>query len=556
MRRLSYRKTAIRYAQGIFTLCALLALAAFVARNPHQALHESQAQTASIAEAYGRLPLSFEANEGQAHESVRFISRGQGYSLFLTAQEAVLALRQDEGVRGNWQGRPSPSSGRAATLRMKLVGASDAPQVQGEEELPGKSNYFIGNDPQKWHTNVANYGRVKYAEIYPGIDLFYYGNQRQLEYDFVLAPGAKTEQIKLAFDGADEIRIDEQGELVLHLNGSEVRQLKPLVYQEVDGQRVEIAGNYVLRGKQEVGFAVGHYDAARPLVIDPVLVYSTHIGGINGDTGYGIALDSQGNTYITGTTSSRDFPVTPGVVQPTVQPLPGSMTYYTEAFVTKLNPAGTALVFSTYLGGTVAAEIGKGIAVDDTGNVYVTGYTGSGATGTMTNDFPTVNAYQSNFGGESDGFVTKLNPNGSAIIYSTYLGGNNADSGTRVKVNRANGDAYVTGGAGTNFPTTPGAFGSGSSNGGAFIAKFNAAGAAQFVALVVNGYGYDIAIDAAGNSYITGATGGGIPITPGAFQTRLWISGCLCHEDESGGDGPCLFDISWRRPANRQRFRH
>lgn len=541
MRRLSYRKMFKRYGAGALTVLALLFIAAIITRTPERDASTSghtrtaasldmpkgaasQDESARISEAYGRLPLSFEANEGQVDRSVKFISRGQGYGLFLTASEAVLALRQDEGERDNWQGIPSPSSGRAAALRMKLAGASPEPQVYGQEELAGKSNYFIGDDPQGWRTNIKTYGKVRYEAVYPGIDLVYYGNQRQLEYDFILAPGARAEKIAINFEGAENLRLSEEGELVIQLSGGEVRQHRPFIYQERDGRKVEVAGHYIRRGEREVGFEVGAYDESLPLVIDPVLVYSTYLGGVGNESAYGITVDAQGNAYITGSTSGLDFPVTPGVIQPSPRPVQGTNTYYSDAFITKLNATGTALVYSTYLGGSLAGESGKGIAVDGAGNAFIAGTTGASIS---ENDFPTVNALQSSYGGTDDAFLTKLNPTGSAIIFSTYLGGSNSDGATRVEVNRTTGEAFVVGGTSSGtFPTTPGVFmpsacptqpcnPSGSS---VFVGRFSGLGAPLYLTLIGKGYAYDVAVDAANNAYITGTAISGFPTTPGAFQ--------------------------------------
>jgi hypothetical protein len=322
------------------------------------------AADARVSEAYGRLPLHFEANRGQTHEDVRFLSRGPGYSVYLTPSEAVLVLA-----------KPNPDSKRDArpqakpvALRMSLVGATRKPHVSGLEELPGKANYFIGNDPAQWHTNVPTYAKVHYRAVYPGIDLAYYGNQRQLEYDFVVAPGADPKRIVLGFKGADKLEIDAQGELVLHTAGGAIRQHKPVIYQEMDGVRTEIEGGYALKGAKRVGFQLAAYDRSRSLIIDPVLSYSTYLGGsTNGsccggnDESNGIAVDGAGNAYVIGTTSSNDFPTTAGAFQTT-----GG-----NAFVTKLNPTGSALVYSTYLGSAVST----GIAVDADGNAYVTGST-------------------------------------------------------------------------------------------------------------------------------------------------------------------------------------
>jgi uncharacterized repeat protein (TIGR01451 family) len=404
-----------------------------------------QQQQARISEAYGKLPLSFEANQGQADPQVKFLSRGSGYSLFLTSTEAVLALSRVVNTEGSnqlageqkaadlGQGSTSP-----AVLRMKLLGANPRPQVTGVERQAGETSYFIGNDRSQWRTNIGNYAQVRYESVYPGIDVIYYGNQRQLEYDFVVAPGANPDRIRLAFAGADKMYLDANGELVLNTAVGEVQQHKPVLYQEVDGVRREVAGRYVIKGARKVGFEVGAYDRSRALVIDPVLVYSTYLGGTSTDRGFGIAVDGSGNAYITGVTSSSSFP--------TSNPLQAARNGSNDAFVLKLNPAGSALVYATYLGGS-GTDTGTGIAVDGSGNAYVTGFT-------VSSNFPTVSPLQSTHkGGRQDFFVAKLNAAGSALTYSTYLGGSGYDFPVNVAVDLA-GNAYLTGYTeSVDFPT-------------------------------------------------------------------------------------------------------
>src|SRR5207244_1840388 len=263
----------------------------------------------------------------------------------------------------------------------------------------------------KWRTNVPTYARVEYRDIYPGVNLVYFGDQRQLEYDFVVRPGASPKAITLGFQGADKLEVDAQGDLVLHTAVGAIRQRRPFVYQEVGGARREIAGGYVLRGAGRVGFQVAAYDRSQPLVIDPVLSYATYLGGSRNDTAYGIAVDASGNAYVAGITDSTDFPTTAGAFQPTFGGGSG------DAFVTKLAPTGSALAYSTYVGGS-ALDRARGIAVDALGNAYVTGLT-------VSTDFPTTaGAFQTGCPGPScgAGFVTKLNPPGTTLVYSTYLG--------------------------------------------------------------------------------------------------------------------------------------
>jgi hypothetical protein len=266
---------------------------------------------------------------------------------------------------------------------MKLLGAAKT-TITGQDELPGRSNYFIGGNPQKWRTNIPHFARVRYGDVYPGIDLVYYGNQRQLEYDFVLEPGADASRIRFQINGAGKLSI-EDGDLVLTGAAGEIRLRRPNVFQVVNGGKREIAGGYVLENKNQVRFRLAPYNRREPLVIDPVLAYSTYLGGSGDDSGIAIAVDSEGNTYLTGSTNSPDFP-TVNPIQPT--------RYATLAFVTKMNADGTALLYSTYLGRSNYGY-GAGIAVDQAGNAYVGGGTGSA-------DFPTINAIQPVFGGGAD----------------------------------------------------------------------------------------------------------------------------------------------------------
>jgi hypothetical protein len=294
--------------RSILFLVLLAALAL-----PMSAQTEPTQTATTLQQAYGRLPLAFEVNQGQSTSQVKFLSRGRGYTLFLTSTEAVLAIRKDEGRRMKDEKGPHTGSSfilhpSSFCLHMRLVGANPAPQVVGLDVLSAKSNYFIGNDPQKWRTAVPNYARVEYRDVYPGVNLVYHGNQGQLEYDFVVAPGVSPRTIKLAFKGAQKLRIDAQGDLILQTPGGEIRQHKPLVYQEVNGVKRAIPGRYVRMGKQQVGFQVAAYDTSRPLVIDPVLVYSTYLGGRGDDQGVGIAVDAAGNAYLTGKTNSPNFP--------------------------------------------------------------------------------------------------------------------------------------------------------------------------------------------------------------------------------------------------------
>jgi Bacterial Ig-like domain (group 3)/Beta-propeller repeat len=481
---------------------------------PASAVQPDPKAQARILDQYGKLPLSFEANQGQADARVKFLSRTGGYSLFLTADEAVLALRAKREKKGEdtvSTARPersrrvllSTTKTRAlaperttSILHMKLRNANSAAQVSAMDELAGTSNYFIGSDPAKWQANVPTYAKVKYVGIYSGIDLVYYGNQRQLEYDFIVAPGADPSRIAFDVSGAKRIRQDACGELVFKMGEDEIRWKAPVAYQEKNGALQLVAARYAVTDPNRVTFDLAKYDASRPLYIDP-LIYSTYLGGSGNDQGNGIAVDSAGNAYVTGYTESTDFP--------TQSPFQSSNGGSTTAFVTKINAAGSALVYSTYLGGS-GGDIGYGIVVDKAGNAYVVGQTAS-------TDFPTKNPLQPSLGGAADAFVVKLNPTGSALVYSTYLGGSGAEFGLGIALDGA-GNAYVTGTtASTNFPVTAGAFQTscaGSSCGDAFVSKLNSKGSALIYSTYLGGSGEDvgqsIAVDAGDHAYVTGYT--------------------------------------------------
>jgi Big-like domain-containing protein/beta-propeller repeat-containing protein len=524
---------SLRYFSVVMVLLGTLVLAQSISQiNPPIAASNlskpDPATQARVVEDYGKLPLSFEANHGQTDLQVKFLSSTSGYSVFLTGDEAVLTLsakekknsaqgfvsghRLSDAARGaKKEDAPSGAELTSRVLRMKLRNANSAAKVTGLDQLAGASNYFIGNDPAKWRTNVPNYAKVKYENIYNGIDLVYYGNQRQLEYDFIVSPGADPHRIAFNITGANKIRRTAQGDLVFQMSNKmgedEVRWHKPVVYQQKDGTRQEIAAHYAITDKTRVGFELAQYDATQPLYIDP-LIYLTYLGGSGNDQGAGIAVDSAGNAYVTGSTRSIDFP--------TKNPLQAvNHAASVTAFVTKINATGSALVYSTYLGGS-NLDVGSRIAVDGAGNAYVTGYTES-------TDFPTTpGAFQRVCSGScgtnsGDAFVAKINPTGSALVYSTYLGGSGADGGFGIAVDSA-GNAYVGGFTqSANFPTTTGAFqtvcngGSGCGSwGDAFVTKINPTGSALVYSTFLGGSaaetGVSIAVDSAGNGYVTGAT--------------------------------------------------
>ena len=489
---------------------------------------------------YGKLPLGFEANLGQTDAQVKFIARGAGYTLFLTPTEAVFSLQQNRG-RGVSQeladtvlNAPKPEAQPSSVLRVQLVNADRNAAVSGLNELPGRTNYFRGNDPSKWTTNLATFAKVQYSGVLQGIDLVYYGNQGQLEYDFVVSPGADARLINLKFPGARNLHVDRQtGDLVLRIEQEEIRFHKPVAYQNeaVDSaagtahrdSKHFVAADYILDSNQHIRFALGHYDHSRTLVIDPTLSYSTYLGGASNDYATAITVDSTGSAYVTGYTNSTNFPVSAGAFQSTCSG--GCSGTTVDAFVSKLDPTGSFLVYSTYLGGT-GNDYGNGIALDASGDAYIAGQT-------FSKDFPTTaGAFQTKCGSDSCAsgyaFVTKLNSAGSGLVYSTYLGGTGKNQGNAVVLD-ASDNAYITGYTQSlTFPTTPGAFQATCkcNQTVAFVTKLNATGSGLIYSTYLGGtngdVGYGIALDLSNNAYLTGYTQSfDFPTSPGAFQTSL-----------------------------------
>lgn len=495
-------------------------------------------------EAFHR-PVVFEPNRGQALPEVKWIARMQGYQFFVTSAGAHFVV---------------PGS----NIKMKLAGGRPWGDVSGREPTGGVSNYFVGNDPERWHTNVPHYARLSARGVYDGVDLVLYSSGGGLEYDFVLAPGADAKQIRLAFDGAERIRVDgHSGDLVLTAaNGAEVRHVRPKVYQQIGNEHIEVAGGYELLDSSHATFTLAKYDRTRPLVIDPTVVFTRFLAGNSFEFALGVAADSSGNSYVTGLTRSTDFPLA-GAVQ--------KDQFGTDAFVTKLSPSG-GIVFSTYLGGN-ADDQGNTIAVDSTG-VFVAGNTHS-------SDFPVQGA--SFPGSGQDVFVSKIAPNGGVLLYSLYLGGSQTEWPTGIAVDALH-KAHVVGTTNSlNFPTV-GSFGPAQQpvyGGGpfdAFLAEIDASGSTLLRSTYMGGGGQEIgqsvavrgtnvfvagssdtvnfpgttprtaicggfvvklsppparryatclggsvvvsavAVDLSGNAYVTGRAGAGLPTTVTAFQ--------------------------------------
>lgn len=389
---------------------------------------------------------------------------------------------------------------------MKLIAANPKAAVEGLDKRPGVSNYFKGNDPSKWLTNIPNYAKVRYHDIYPGIDLIYYGDPRQLEYDFVVSPTANVNPIQIAFEGADGLSFNKNGDLQIAVGGTEILQHRPQVYQLNEGRKIGIAGEYRLSGKTQVAISVGEHDVTQALYIDPVMTFSFTFTG--GGFGSAIVLDSSGSAYITGVTGSENFQTTPGAFQ--------SSGEAADVFVAKLNPSGTELVYSTHLGGG-ASEIPYGLAVDLQGNAYIAGYTNSSNFPTTPGSFQSAYANGSAAYGPSDAFVTKLNATGTALVYSTYLGGSGTETPAGIRLNAA-GEAFVAGTTDSiDFPVTVGAYqthylgGSFASGGGdAFATKLNSAGTGLFYSTYLGSTEADsvsgLALDSHGNVYVAGQT--------------------------------------------------
>jgi len=511
-----------------------------------------------LLEGYGHSSLAFEANQGQTDSSVKFLSRGVGYSLFFTADEAVVVLRRptvDARGRSGESPTPNPTSDAQsfAVMRMRFAGANPAPRIEGSKQLPGKMNYLIGNDPKQWRSNILTYGRVRYQEVYPGVSVDYYGTQGQLEYDLQIDPGVDPKVIELDYEGADKVKIDAQGNLQLLIAGGEVRLGKPRIYQMTPGRparRKTIAGGYALKAGGHVGFQVGDYDRNQPLIVDPVLSYSTYLGGNGYDAGTAIAVDASGNAYVTGFTRSPNFPATAGSFQ-TICGTSGTCNgYFTDAFVTKLTANGQ-VVYSTFLGGG-GNDMGKAIAVDASGSAYVAGQT-------FSSNFPTTaGAFKTTYGGAGDAFVTKVSPGGTSLQYSTYLGGSGIDNAEGIAVDSSR-NAYVTGQTySTDFPTAAPiqASNGGNQDSDAFVTEINSSGSALVYSTYLGGssmdWGNGIAVDSSGNAYVVGltrsadfplagsvqATCGGCPGFADAFVAELAPNGgALLHSTYVGGTG-------------------
>ena len=605
---------------GIAGLCLLVIGFIFYGIHYEKFLNSKQAKTIGsvevknkIAANFLKMPLSFESNNGQANNQVKFFTRGHGYSLFFTSNELVFTLQKNSDSKASLISKPQklqkPNEHQdivTEVLRAQFVGANQNPIITGADKQQSISNYFIGNDPKKWRTNVPNYSKVNYKNLYPGTEVVFYGNQQRLEYDIHVAPNADPKAFRLSFQGAKSLNINNQGDLVLSVaSGNSVSMHKPVIYQETSpGVKKEIDGGFVLLADNQVGFSIPNYDKNKPLIIDPILYYSSYLGKtfysvdtakialftdnitkktyayvvgstnasdfpvrnayqssfsgissaivtkldfedqsliystyLNGahrssDTqAYGVAIDADGSAYVTGTTSSKDFP--------TYHAYQTANAGGVDAFVTKFSPNPTgpsdALSYSTYLGGD-DSDYGYSIAVDSSGSAYVTGTTSS-------KNFPTYHGYQTANAGGVDVFVTKFNPNptgpSDALSYSTYLGGGNTDRGLGIALD-SSGSAYVTGVTlSTNFPTHNAYQAANAGDDDAFVTKFNPKPTGPSDALSFSTYlggssdemANGVAVDSSGSAYVTGVTYSTDFPTHNAYQTA--------HAGNPGSDNAC-----------------
>jgi len=512
-------------------LCLFIAFSLLFSRSRPVQSHERPASPRSSTDklvdspnaakaALTNLPLSFEELDDQR----QFLVRGSGYRMLLSATAATIAVK---------------SQARSRLLRLTLLGANQASEASALEPLAGKRNYLLGNDPSKWRLDVPTYARVRFDEVYPGISLIYYGREGRLEYDFQVAPRADHRLIKFAFNRELKPRLTAEGDLVLQFKSGELRQPAPIIYQEIAGARRFIAGRYVLANR-EVSFEVAAYDQTRPLIIDPTLVYSTYLGGSGDDLGASIAVDSSNNVYIAGTTSSTNFP--------TQNPAYSNNTGLSDIFVTKISAAGNAIIYSTYIGG-LGNDRGSGIAIDAGGNAYIAGRVDSASV-----DFPTTMGALATIyrGGDFDGVVFKLNPQGNGLAYSTYLGGEENDSVEGVAVD-AGGNAYVVGGTRSiGFPTTVTAYqpaGGGDTDG--FLVKLNSSGSSLLYGTMLGGSGTDrssaVAVDSSGNAYVAGFAASQDFPTVNAFQNSPAgsVDAFIAKIDTNGNGAPSLVFSSY-----------
>jgi hypothetical protein len=505
------------------TIVGLLICIRFAEAAP---VMESQKEKIKVSQSYGELPLYFIENKGQLDKNVMYYEKSQGHQMFFTGEGIYFILEQKR-----------KEISQQSMVKLTPLNMRQEINITAEDLQEGKVSYFLGNDPTQWKTNIPIYKKVVYPEAYPNVDLKFYGNNRQLEYDIIIKEGGDPIKIKFQYTGVEGIEVTDLGDLSIRLkDGNILKQKKPVSYQIIDGKRIDVESKFKIINEDEIftyGFEIASYDKKHPLVIDPVLVYSTFIGGSVDEEAFGIAVDTAGNAYITGRTSSLDFPATFSFV-PNYEDNP-LFDGDTDAFIVKINPTGSNLIYAAYLGGKAyergeCFDIGNDIAIDSSGNAFVTG-------STTCNDFPTTEgAFDTTFNGvywyddwgfyisKSDGFVVKLDPTGSLLLYSTFIGGGNYDTCDDIAVD-VSGNAYVTGNTlSPDFPTTAGAFDTILDSLDAFVTKIDPTGATLLYSTFLGGSSNDggsgIAVDSEENAYITGsAVSTDFPITTGAFDT-------------------------------------
>ena len=546
--------------------------------NKSQAPAMTAEQRGRVRASLDALPLAFEANQGQADPQVKYTARGNGYSVFLTGSDAVFAISsakhppEQQSRTGHAHSLPRTTEKvESAAIDMRLVGGNLKPEVVAGNELPGVTNYYVGSDSKNWHTGVKQYSAVSYRDVYPGVNMVFHGAQRQLEFDFVVSPGADPKTIGLGFKGAKRLATDAAGNLVLASSAGDVVLHKPVAYQEKDGKREIVEAAFLVKNRNEVGMNLGAYDRGRELVIDPTLSYATYLGGSAEDEIFGIAVDGSGNMYVAGQMDSPTFPSSTGTVSNVGNfdafvtkisasgtsvgfttliaisgtgidsalgvAVSGSNAYVVgntssavfpstvtlgpgggqDAFVASLNGTSGAANYVTRIGGT-GSESGLAIAVDSSGNAYIGGETDS-------TDFPAPSGIYTSTTGTPDGFVAKLNPAGSALVFSTYLGGSNADVVTGIALDGSN-NVYVGGiTSSTDFPTTSGVLQTTAKGGGdSFVTEIKADGSALVYSTYLGGTGSDqvlgIAVNATtGEAYVSGNTNSSDFPTANAAQT-------------------------------------
>ncbi|MFN7929481.1 MAG: SBBP repeat-containing protein [Blastocatellia bacterium] len=503
-----------------------LVRASFSAPGFRQVAPQKAIKSGQVTSPLAPLTLHFEKNQGQYPTALQFAARGKGFQVGITANEMVLCFA----AASSHAPTSTPEDHRTRslrTLRLQLQQAQAAPVLEGVNPLAARTNYFRGKNAAQWHTEIQNYEQVRARNVYPGINLVYYGTPAQLEYDFEVAPGADPQRIAIALHGAERLRLSQEGDLVIKVGSAELRHKKPVAYQLINGTRHEVEARYQVSRHHTIRFQLGHYDATQPLVIDPVLIYSTLLGGSFQEGATLIRTDAAGNLYVLGDTQSADFPVA-NAAQPNKSEAPTPWCATSggcgDVFISKFDPTGRQLLFSTYLGGTFV-ENGLGMAVDSQGNVYVTGTTYSG-------DFPTTpGCFQSDRKGSyfvgQDVFVTKLSASGSVLVYSTYLGGSDNDRAFNLAID-AQGNAYIAGRTDSrDFPTKNPLRSYQEDNGGrdGFVAKLNAWGTELIYSTYLGGDDVDqcndIKVDADGNAYVTGSTASDdFPTTFGAYQSE------------------------------------